>query len=300
MQESPRRKKDAFKKWQMQGGNELKEAYNNTKREAKSAVAKAKNEAYNEWYDKMGTEEGERMIYKVAKQRARSRRDIGEVNVIKDQIGEMLTDEVKIKERWREYFSNLLNVENARKQLGEVPAVEGPVQEISREEVKKAVESTKKGKAAGCSGLPIDLIKHLGESGVDMMHEIPKRVWEEEQMPEEWKKGEIVPIYKQKGDPLECGNFRGIKLLEHGMKMFEKIVERRLRKLITVNNMQFGFSPGKGKVQQMQYHTTTARKTHRRAQGFIPHLRRFGKKRMTGCPGIWCIGVCEGEGSQRS
>ena len=70
------------------------------------------------------------MIYKEATQRARSRRDIGEVNVIKDQIGEMLTDEIKIKERWREYFSNLLNVENAREQLGEVPPVEGPVQKI--------------------------------------------------------------------------------------------------------------------------------------------------------------------------
>ena len=30
------------------------------------------------------------------------------------------------------------------------------------------------------------------------------------------------------------------------MKMFEKILECRLRKLVTVNNMQFGFSPGKG------------------------------------------------------
>ena len=28
--------------------------------------------------------------------------------------------------------------------------------------------------------------------------------------------------------------------------MFEKILERRLRTLITVNNMQFGFYPGKG------------------------------------------------------
>ena len=66
--------------------------------------------------------------------------------------------------------------------------------------MKKAIESMNNGKAAGCSGLPIDLIKHLGESGVDMMHETLKRVWEEEQMPEEWKKSEIVPIYKQKGD----------------------------------------------------------------------------------------------------
>ena len=48
------------------------------------------------------------------------------------------------------------------------------------------------------------------------------------------------------GDPLECGNFRGIKLLEHGKKIFEKILEHRLRKLITVINIQFGFSPGKG------------------------------------------------------
>ena len=77
-------------------------------------------------------------------------------------------------------------------------------------------------------------------------------------MPEEGKRSEIVPIYKQKGDRLECGNFRGIKLLEHGMKMSEKIVERRLRKLITVNNMQFGLSPGKGTtyavfiIQQLQ------------------------------------------------
>ena len=140
------------------------------KREAKAAVAIAKNEAYKELNDKMGKEEGERRIYKVAKQRARSRRDTGEVNVIKDQIGEMLTDEVKIKERWREYFSNLLNVVNAREQLGEVPAVEGPVQEISREAVKKAIESRKKGKAAGCSGLPIDLIKHLGEQGTKSQH----------------------------------------------------------------------------------------------------------------------------------
>ena len=128
----------------MQGGNELKEAYKNKKRKAKAAVAKAENEAYKEWYDKMGTEEGEQMIYKMAKQRARSRRDIGEVNLIKDQIGDILTDEEKIKERWREYFSNLLNVETTREQLGEVLAVEGPVHEISREEVKKFIESMKK------------------------------------------------------------------------------------------------------------------------------------------------------------
>ena len=55
-----------------------------------------------------------------------------------------------------------------------------------------------------------------------------------------------MPIYKQKGDPLECGNYRGIKLLEHGMKILEKIIERRLRKTVEIDPMQFGFMPGRG------------------------------------------------------
>ena len=52
MQESLRRKKDAFKKWQMQGGNELKEAYMGMKRKAKAVVAKVKYEAYKECGDR--------------------------------------------------------------------------------------------------------------------------------------------------------------------------------------------------------------------------------------------------------
>ena len=60
-----------------------------------------------------------------------------------------------------------------------------------------------------------------------------------------------------------------------GMKMFQKIVERRLRKLITVNNMQFGFSPGKGTTDAV--FIIQLQEKHRSAQGFIPHLRRFGK-----------------------
>ena len=55
-----------------------------------------------------------------------------------------------------------------------------------------------------------------------------------------------MPIYKQKGNPLECGNYRGIKLLEHGMKILEKIIEGRLRKTVEIDPMQFGFMPGRG------------------------------------------------------
>ena len=39
----------------------------------------------------------------------------------------------------------------------------------------------------------------------------------------EIKSGRLLPIYKGKGDPMECGSYRGIKLLEHAMKVVERI-----------------------------------------------------------------------------
>ena len=57
---------------------------------------------------------------------------------------------------------------------------------------------------------------------------------------------ELVPIYKGKRDVLECSSSRGIKLLEHGMKVAERVLERRLRQAVEIDKMQFGFRPGTG------------------------------------------------------
>jgi len=35
----------------------------------------------------------------------------------------------------------------------------------------------------------------------------------------------VLPIYKGKGDPMECGSYRGIKLFKHAMKVVERIFE---------------------------------------------------------------------------
>ena len=56
----------------------------------------------------------------------------------------------------------------------------------------------------------------------------------------------MINVYKGKGDALECGSYRGIKLLEHEMKVFESVMEARLRQILKIDDMQFGFTPGKG------------------------------------------------------
>jgi len=52
--------------------------------------------------------------------------------------------------------------------------------------------------------------------------------------------------FKEKGDPMECGSYRAIKLLEHAMKVIEHVFERRIREKVKIDAMQFGFMPGKG------------------------------------------------------
>ena len=58
-------------------------------------------------------------------------------------------------------------------------------------------------------------------------------------MPEDWKTSVMVPIYKGKGDVTNCSAFSGVKLLEHGMKIIEGVLEKKIRALVKVDDMQF-------------------------------------------------------------
>ena len=57
-----------------------------------------------------------------------------------------------------------------------------------------------------------------------------------------------MPVYKGKGNPLVCGSCRPIKLLEQLLKVHERVLEKRIRCQVSIDNMQFGSMPGKGTI----------------------------------------------------
>ena len=67
-------------------------------------------------------------------------------------------------------------------------------------------------------------------------------------MPEEWRNSILVPLFKNKGDAL-CGNYRGIKLLSHTMKLWERVIEGKLRQETVIREHQFGFMPGRSTTE---------------------------------------------------
>ena len=81
-----------------------------TKRE----VARAKEHAYEELYDKLETEAGQKELYRLSKQRERAGKDVQLVKVIKDENGVLLSSEEDVRQRWKNYFEKLMNEENER------------------------------------------------------------------------------------------------------------------------------------------------------------------------------------------
>ena len=106
----------------------------------------------------------------------------------------------------------------------------------------------KNNKAPGISKINVDILNAGGEQCLMSLTDIMRVVWEEESIPEEWRKSLIVPIFKKRGDILECGNYRGIKLLGHGLKIWEKILDQRFRAMVEVDPKQFAFMPGKSTI----------------------------------------------------
>ena len=128
--------------------------------------------------------------------------------------------------------------------------VQEPIEEIYLEEVITQMGKMKHNKACGPDCLPIEVAKALGDEGAIWMTGVLNEAMGEG-IPEEWRTSTITPIYKQTGDPLECNNFRGITILSHTLKLWERVVESRLRKMVNTSERQYGFQPGMSTIQPL-------------------------------------------------
>ena len=114
------------------------------------------------------------------------------------------------------------------------------MEKVARNKIVEAMQKMKSGKATGPSEVSLEIIVASGEIGIKVMMELCQQMLDDRGMPDEWKTSVIVLIFKGKDDVMSCGSYRRVKLLEHAMKIVERVLERRIRKLIILNRMQFG------------------------------------------------------------
>ena len=187
-------------------------------------------------------------VFKLVKFMRRDGKDINGGGCMKDNDGRLVVRKKDRGKLWKDHMEKIMNVENEWDQMAESDMVEGPVEEVTYEEVIKAMNKMKLGKAAGLFEVNMDMIMASGKFGVGVLKKLCQRVLDGKGMPEEWKTSVVVPIFKGKGDVMDCGAYRGVKLLEHAMKIVERVQEKRIRELVKVDDMQFGFMPGRARL----------------------------------------------------
>ncbi|KAK3566785.1 hypothetical protein QTP86_004517 [Hemibagrus guttatus] len=134
VQDSIQRKRLAKKKWDMDRTEVNRQEYKELQCRVKREVSKAKQKANDELYTRLDTREGEKDLYRLARQRDRDGKD-----------------------------------------------VQQKVDKIRKDEVRKALKRMKSGKAVGPDDIPVE----------------------------------------------SCSNYRGIKLMSHTMKLWERVVEAK-------------------------------------------------------------------------
>ena len=178
----------------------------------------------------------------------RTNQDVVGEKCVRNDKGELsLSDEDKM-DAWVEHYARLLNVEFDWKSdlLPEVNQVEGPPPPITADLIRKALGKMKGGKAAGPSGIIAEMLKAAGEEGIELLRQLVEVVFSSGVIPEEWKESYILNLYKGKGDALERGNYRGLKLTDQVMKLLERVLDSFVRRMVDIDAMQFGFVPGRG------------------------------------------------------
>ena len=110
----------------------------------------------------------------------------------------------------------------------------------------------KAGKAPGPSGLVVEMIRAAGDMGASMIRDLAAAIIRDGKVPSDWEQSFIVCLYKGKGDALERGNYRGLKLTEQVMKVLDGNVDGLIRQVLFMIEIICWYTPSQVEAQQME------------------------------------------------
>jgi hypothetical protein len=116
---------------------------------------------------------------------------------------------------------------------------------ITAEDVKLALSKDKGTKSVGIDEVPMSILKKVGPHLASEIAEIVNACVREQKWPEQWKRAEIVPIWKRKGNQREPKFYRPVSMLPAIARLVERTLAEQLKEHIKANGIlpktQHGF-----------------------------------------------------------
>ena len=197
-----------------------------------------------------------------ARKRSQSRNEL-EYNTITEE-DETLTDPEKTKEYIADYFEELYQArpgtpeyeawtkhitdtmrefDNNRKR-GKTPNMrEQGDEDITTKEINTAIKKLRRRKSIGPDEIPNKVFIEADPTTRELLRQAINQVHQEETIPNSWLQGNITRLYKGKGTKGKCSNERGITLASNAGKLYERIINERVKNVTEITEAQAGGIP---------------------------------------------------------
>ena len=229
---------------------EQSEEYKEVDIQIKRECRKAKDKWFNDECDevmKLESEHNIREMHNKVKSLTNKKKGAKSASgCIMDKTGRMLFTEEEIKERWREYVSELYD-DPTRPEAVEIDIEGDGGMQITKDEVKKVIKKMKTGKAPGVDALTTEHLKGLDDNGLDKLTEMLNLIYDTGHIPDDLRHSLFITIPKKK-KAQNCSEHRTISLMSHITKIILSIIILRNREKLDneISDSQSGFRNGIG------------------------------------------------------
>ena len=177
------------------------------------------------------------------------------ISEMRDSKGETKTDQKQILGICAQFYQDLYSTqkqqENRNKETNHTDNTKVPL--FMEAEIEKALKEMKKNKSPGNDQLTSDMIRLGGSEVLKQITTIFNNILLTQKIPPEWKEAKIIILFK-KGDRKDIKNYRPISLLSHMYKLFTRVLQKRMERVLDYNQPreQAGFRKGFSTTDHLQ------------------------------------------------
>lgn len=250
------------------------------------------------------------------------------LNPICDSLGVLQVEGTEIRKVWQQHFGKLAADQTGNSQNSShwedvlpgtpLPTIDTLNTDLTRAELVTTLRRMKRCKAPGPDAIPMDFIRlfltnqtapkenvdfdiDTGNPALNKLLLLLDEMWIHGCVPKSLNKAALVSIFK-KGDPTDCGNYRGISLMDSTLKILISLLTSRLSVAVEEKNIicreQAGFRRQEEcAAQGLALYETIKRRFNdhkptyslfldfQKAYDMVPHEALFRKLNLVGVQG---------------